>query len=83
MLAQETMHLAIASSAVFLTVVFAASTACSAPPAYAIDVSQVKAAWRAEVKFTDASYPAVTLIDEDQAGLPWKPLFEMKRWPIM
>ncbi len=77
------MRLAIASSVIFPNVVFAASTACSAPPAYAIDVSQVEAAWRAEVKFTDASLPAVTLIYDDEAGPPWKPLFEKspdERW---
>ncbi len=73
------MRLTITSSAIFLTEVFAASTACSAPPAYAIDVSHVEA-WRVEVKFSDAFHPAVTLIDE---GLSWKPLFERSpdgRW---
>jgi len=77
------MRVAIASSAIALTLVFAASMACSAPPAYTVDVSQVEAAWRAEVKFTDASHPAVTLIYDDEAGPPWKPLFETSpdgRW---
>ena len=77
------MSLAIARSAIFLTVVFAALTASSAPPAYTIDVSEVEAAWRAEVKFTDASHPAVTLIYDDEAGPAWKPVFEKSpdgRW---
>lgn len=74
-----------ATLVIFLSVVFAVSTAFSDPPAYSIKLSQEREGWgwRAEVKFKDTSHPAVILIDNGEDGPPWKPDFEKSpdgRW---